>query len=78
MNARRERFGLGPMIYGVAAYSIVRSTEAEAKAELAVDYRCKRVCGGYKNYQQWLCGTQLEQGFPWKITPFRTEACGAG
>ncbi len=60
MNARRERFGLGPMIYGVAAYSIVRSTEAEAKAELARIIDVKGSAAGYKNYQQWLCGTQLE------------------
>jgi len=35
MRKRREGFGLGPMIYGVAGYSIVRNTDAEAKAELA-------------------------------------------
>ncbi|WP_020474051.1 LLM class flavin-dependent oxidoreductase [Zavarzinella formosa] len=61
MAARRERFGLPPMTYGVAAYSIVRNTEAEAKAELARITDVKQSAGGYSNYQQWLSGTQLEQ-----------------
>jgi FMNH2-dependent dimethyl sulfone monooxygenase len=61
MAARREKFGLGPMIYGVAAYSIVRNTEAEAKAELARITDVKQSAAGYNNYQQWLAGTQLEQ-----------------
>ncbi len=61
MAARREKFGLPPMIYGVAAYSIVRNTEAEAKAELARITDVKQSAAGYHNYQQWLAGTQLEQ-----------------
>src|SRR5205814_399911 len=61
MAARREKFGLPPMIYGVAAYSIVRNTEAEAKAELARITDVKQSAAGYNNYQQWLAGTQLEQ-----------------
>jgi len=61
MAARRERFGLPPMIYGVAAYAIVRSTDAEAQAELARITDVKQSAAGYKNYQQWLAGTQLEQ-----------------
>jgi dimethylsulfone monooxygenase len=61
MAARREKFGLPPMIYGVAAYSIVRPTEDEAKAELNRITDVKGSAAGYKNYQQWLAGTQLEQ-----------------
>jgi dimethylsulfone monooxygenase len=61
MAARRERFGLPPMQYGVAAYAIVRNTEAEAKAELARITDVKQSAAGYHNYQQWLAGTQLEQ-----------------
>ena len=61
MATRRERFGLPPMSYGVAAYSIVRNTEAEAKAELARIIDVKQSAAGYNNYQQWLSGTQLEQ-----------------
>ena len=49
------------MIYGVAGYSIVRNTEAEAKAELARITDVKQSAAGYNNYQQWLAGTQLEQ-----------------
>jgi len=61
MAARRERFGLGPMTYGVAAYSIVRNTDQEAQAELARITDVKQSAAGYRNYQQWLAGTQLEQ-----------------
>ncbi|MCE9561975.1 MAG: LLM class flavin-dependent oxidoreductase [Planctomycetes bacterium] len=60
-GGRREGFGLGPMIYGVAGYSIVRNTDAEAKAELARITDVKQSKAGYNNYQQWLAGTQLEQ-----------------
>jgi dimethylsulfone monooxygenase len=61
MSSRRERFGLPPMIFGVAAYSIVRNTDADAKVELARITDVKQSAAGYKNYQQWLAGTQLEQ-----------------
>ena len=61
MAARRDRLGLPPMQYGVAGYSIVRETEAEAKAELARITDVKQSAAGYHNYQQWLAGTQLEQ-----------------
>jgi dimethylsulfone monooxygenase len=61
MAARRDRLGLPPMQYGVAGYSIVRDTEAEAKAELARITDVKQSAAGYHNYQQWLAGTQLEQ-----------------
>jgi dimethylsulfone monooxygenase len=61
MRARREKFGLPPMQYGVAAYSIVRSTDAEAQAELARITDVNQSAAGYHNYQQWLSGTQLEQ-----------------
>jgi len=61
MAARREKLRLPPMIYGVAGYSIVRNTEAEARAELARITDVKQSKAGYHNYQQWLSGTQLEQ-----------------
>ncbi|MDB5311178.1 MAG: msuD [Gemmataceae bacterium] len=61
MNVRREQFGLGPMIYGVAGYSVVRPSEAGAKTELARITDVKQSAAGYHNYQQWLAGTQLEQ-----------------
>ena len=61
MNARRDKLNLPPMIYGVAAYAIVRNTGQEAKAELARITDVKQSAAGYHNYQQWLAGTQLEQ-----------------
>ena len=61
MRERRERLGLGPMQYGVAAYSVVRDTEREARAELARITDVKASAAGYDNYQQWLAGTRLEQ-----------------
>ena len=61
MAQRRERLGLPPMQYGIAAYGIVRSTEAETNAELARITDVKQSAAGYSNYQQWLSGTQLEQ-----------------
>jgi dimethylsulfone monooxygenase len=61
MNVRRDRLGLPPMIYGVAAYSVVRNSDAEAQAELARITDVKQSAAGYHNYQQWLAGTQLEQ-----------------
>ena len=61
MRRRRDGFGLGPMIYGVAGYSVVRNTESEAQAELTRITDVKQSKAGYNNYQQWLAGTQLEQ-----------------
>jgi FMNH2-dependent dimethyl sulfone monooxygenase len=58
---RREKFGLGPMKYGVAGYAIVRDSEAEAQRELARITDVKQSAAGYGNYQQWLANTQLEQ-----------------
>jgi FMNH2-dependent dimethyl sulfone monooxygenase len=61
MRIRREKLGLPPMIYGMAAYSIVRGSDDEAKKELARITDVKAFSAGYKNYQEWLAGTQLEQ-----------------
>lgn len=60
MSERRERKGLPPMTFGVAAYSIVRENEREAKEELDRITDVKQHARGYDNYQQWLAGTQLE------------------
>jgi FMNH2-dependent dimethyl sulfone monooxygenase len=61
LAARREKFGLGPMKYGVAGYAIVRDSEAEAQQELGRVTDVKQSAAGYGNYQQWLANTQLEQ-----------------
>ena len=62
MRARRSALGLPPMTFGMAGYSIVRETPAEAEAELA---RITTLRGdppaGYDNFDQWLSGTQLER-----------------
>jgi FMNH2-dependent dimethyl sulfone monooxygenase len=61
MAARREKKNLPPMQYGVAAYAIVRETEAEAQAELRRITDVQQNAAGYQNYQEWLANTQLEQ-----------------
>ena len=61
MQSRRERLGLPPMQYGVAAYAIVRDTEEEAKRELQRITDVRQSAAGYGNYQDWLANTKLEQ-----------------
>ncbi len=61
LRERRERFGLPPMKFGVAAYSIVRNTEQEVEKEITRITDVNGSAAGYKNYQQWLAGTQLEK-----------------
>jgi len=61
MSERRDKKGLSPMQFGVAAYSIIRNTEQDVKKELDRITNVKEGSSGYKNYQQWLSGTQLEQ-----------------
>lgn len=61
MRARRERLGLPPMLYGVAAYVIVRDSEQEASKEMQRITDVRQSAAGYNNYQQWLANTKLEQ-----------------
>lgn len=61
MAARREAAGGAPMHYGMAAYAIVRDSEAEAKRELARITSVTELPAGYANFDQWLSGTQLER-----------------
>jgi FMNH2-dependent dimethyl sulfone monooxygenase len=61
MRARREKLQLGPMQYGVAAYAIVRETEAEARDELARITNVQSGSPGYQNYQDWISHTALDQ-----------------
>ena len=60
MRARRDKAGLEPMEYGMAAYVIVRESEAAAKRELARITNVAEGSPGYHNYQDWLANTQLE------------------
>ncbi|USI73402.1 LLM class flavin-dependent oxidoreductase [Sphingomonas morindae] len=61
MRARRAALGGAPMQFGMAAYAIVRDSEAEARRELARITEVKALPAGYANFDQWLSGTQLER-----------------
>ncbi len=70
MRERRERASreseaagrgaLPPMEYGMAAYAIVRDTEAEAERELERITNVSAGSPGFGNYQDWVRNTQLE------------------
>lgn len=61
LRERREKKGLPPMLFGVAAYSIIRDNDQQVKKEIERITDIKEGSSGYKNYQQWLSGTQMEQ-----------------
>jgi dimethylsulfone monooxygenase len=62
MEERRARAGKGRMQYGMAAFAIVRDSEAEAKRELErITQLPPTPPKGFDNFQQWLSGTQLER-----------------
>lgn len=61
MRARRAAAGDAPMQFGMAAYAIVRDSEAEAKRELDRITTVGKLPAGYANFDQWLSGTQLER-----------------
>jgi len=61
MRRRREAVDPEPMTYGMAAYAIVRDTEAEAKRELERITNVSPGSPGYTNYQDWIANTKLEQ-----------------
>jgi FMNH2-dependent dimethyl sulfone monooxygenase len=49
------------MVFGMAAYAIVRDTEEEARAEVARITTLDPHAPGFSNFDQWLSGTQLER-----------------
>jgi FMNH2-dependent dimethyl sulfone monooxygenase len=62
MAERRERAGGSPMQFGMAAFAIVRDSEAEAERELArITQLPPKPPAGFDNFEQWLSGTQLER-----------------
>jgi FMNH2-dependent dimethyl sulfone monooxygenase len=62
MEDRRARAGKGPMQYGMAAFAIVRDSEADAKKELErITQLPPTPPKGFDNFNQWLSGTQLER-----------------
>ena len=52
---------LPPLSFGVAAYAIVRETETEAQREVARITSVTPGSPGYRNYQDWIANTKLEQ-----------------
>lgn len=59
---RREKVGGRSMQYGMAAYAIVRDSEAEAKRELErITQLPPEPPKGFDNFDQWLSGTKLER-----------------
>jgi FMNH2-dependent dimethyl sulfone monooxygenase len=61
MKGRRERAGRPRLTFGVAGYTIVRDSEAEALRERERITDVRQSAAGYGNYQQWIANTQLEQ-----------------
>ncbi len=61
IRARREALDLPPMQFAMAAYFIVRESEADAKRELERITNVQPGSPGYANYQDWIAHTQLEQ-----------------
>ncbi len=61
MKERREKKNLPPLKFGLAAYSILRESDVEVKRELDRITNVREGSSGYKNYQQWLDGTQLDE-----------------
>jgi FMNH2-dependent dimethyl sulfone monooxygenase len=62
MKERRSRDGGPPMEFGMAAYAIVRDSEAEARRELdRITQLPPKPPKGFANFDQWLSGTQLER-----------------
>ncbi|MGI9091017.1 MAG: LLM class flavin-dependent oxidoreductase [Gemmatimonadaceae bacterium] len=61
MRQRRDTFGLPPMQFGMAAYTIVRPTEEAVAQEVDRITNVSEGSPGYGNYQDWLSHTKLEQ-----------------
>lgn len=62
MDTRRDVALESPMQYGMAAYAIVRDSEAEAHSELErITALPPEPPAGFDNFEQWLSGTQLER-----------------
>jgi FMNH2-dependent dimethyl sulfone monooxygenase len=62
MAERRARAGGAPMEFGMAAFAIVRDSEAEAQREFArITQMPPRPPAGFDNFEQWLSGTELER-----------------
>ena len=62
-DAQRRATGeeLAPLSFGVAAYAIVRDTPEEAERERARITNVSPGSPGYRNYQDWIGNTKLDQ-----------------
>jgi FMNH2-dependent dimethyl sulfone monooxygenase len=62
-DAASEALGveLPPMQFGVAAYTIIRNSDREVKAEIDRITNVSPGTPGYGNYQDWIANTKLEQ-----------------
>ncbi|HZF68213.1 MAG TPA: LLM class flavin-dependent oxidoreductase [Gemmatirosa sp.] len=61
LRARRERLALPPLHFGMAAYAIVRDTEAEARRELQRITTLRPGAAGFANFGDWTTHTELER-----------------
>ncbi|HEY9229804.1 MAG TPA: LLM class flavin-dependent oxidoreductase, partial [Gemmatimonadaceae bacterium] len=67
MRRRREQISetlgvdLPPLKFGVAAYAIVRESQAEIDREIDRITNVKEGSPGYGNYRDWIANTKLEQ-----------------
>lgn len=61
MRRRREGLGLPELAFGMAAYTIVRESERDAQRELERITNVAPGSPGYRNYQDWVSNTRLEQ-----------------
>lgn len=61
MRLRREARQLSPMSFGAAGFAVVRSTEEEAKREVARITDVRQSAKGFANYEDWVENTQLER-----------------
>lgn len=61
MRSRRAALGLPPLVFGMAAYVIVRPTEAAAKREVARITNVSPGSPAYATYADWVANTKLEQ-----------------
>jgi FMNH2-dependent dimethyl sulfone monooxygenase len=61
MRARRAKHSdLPPLRFGVAAYTVVRNTDADVKKEIARITDVRASAKGYASYQEFIKGSHLE------------------
>ncbi|HEY1415103.1 MAG TPA: LLM class flavin-dependent oxidoreductase [Caulobacteraceae bacterium] len=61
MKSRRAAARGSPMIFGMAAYAIVRATREAAQAERSRITSLDPAAPGFANFNQWVSGTELER-----------------